>query len=241
MFVGFNSEQVHVQSIPNLRVILRALENPKSLGYGSNAEVFEIPGTKFVIRVPHTSKKETLTNEPELVQDIYPHHNFGQQVGKIGNIQILKRQYGIPAGLTNSKAVAQADSRYAFTVQLAADMPQSAYNKLAEELAYLNSIEGKGAQFDPSKSNNLLIDAENQRFNLVDINEGHYKSGLESMLVVLMGNTYAWKYRGESLQCAYTTIFNKAEHAANKVGLSLELGSSGLYSKELASSTEVEL
>jgi hypothetical protein len=130
---------------------------------------------------------------------------------------------------------------YIASVRTAASMPQSAYDGFAGDLSQLSE---RGYQFDPSKSNNVLMDTTDGRFNLVDVgpSSSGYKSGLEDMLVPLMGNTYSWKYNraltdgvtDQRLTASYRSILNKAEEAARRKGLSTKLNSSGEYSRSFA-------
>jgi len=230
-------DTIKLPQLPCVESIKKAISEAKEIGRGGNAVVYDTEHPDFVLRVlrgeRQTSQSTGVQNEPTPVEDRFPGRNFGQTVGTLNGIQILKRQSGLPAGLsTKTASQEENDTRYAEVVTLAAQMPQSAYDGFARDLLFLHSA---GAKFDPSKSNNVLIDTKAGRFNIVDTNDGNYKSGLEDMLIVLMGNTYASYYRGEKpLKEEYARIFTKAECAAKKVGLSTELGSSGDYSKQLA-------
>lgn len=226
-----------------------ALDSNTVIGRGGNATVYDIPGTDFVLRVANGSDRKI--KAPFLpVEDRFDGKNFGQPVAEHNGMQVLRRQTGTPAGLARpdqvqfgktkeSQAAAKIanDAKYEAAITLAANMPQSAYDQFAEDLSTINGVEGKGAQFDPSKSNNVLIDPVNGRFNIVDVNEspGKYKSGLSDMLITLIGNTYAGSYKGATdLKPLYQQIYTKAKSAAEKAGVPLELGSSGKYSEQLA-------
>ena len=218
--------------------VLSALQNKIELGRGGNAIVYDIPGTDFVARVPKGSALPATSDAVVTVADPFDGKNFGQPVAKVGEIQILRRQNGIPAGLAIPKNLTQeeADTQYATAVNAAASMPQSAFDKFAADLMFLNS---RGASFDPSKSNNVLIDPNSGQFNLVDINQNKakdYNNSFADMAITLIGNTYAYKYKGsESLKSAYRQIYDKSLIAAKKTGLEIDKDSSSLkYSEKLA-------
>ncbi len=223
--------------------VLSAIQGGSVLGKGGNATVYDIPNSEFVLRVSNGSDRK-VNGDFKILPDRFNGQNFGQPVAEHNGMQILRRQRGTPAGLDyvnmvkgKSKEAQEAnDAVYANSITLAADMPQSAYDQFADDLATLSKVGGKGAQFDPSKSGNVLIDPEGGRFNIVDVNESpsKYKSGLSDMLVVLMGNTYGWKNKGIDLTPSYRAIYAKARAAAEKAGISLELSSSGKASMNMA-------
>jgi len=223
--------------IPSGAAIESALLEKHVLGIGGNAIVYDLPGTDFVLRVHKPSRQKPwegpLQVEPAPVEDSFPGKNFGQAVAAMNGMFVLRRQPGVPAGLSHrGDSQKENDAKYYAAVSMAASMPQKAYNQFADDLSFLANA---GYQFDPSKSNNVLLDPANGRFNIVDVSPGNYRSGLSDMIVVLMGNTYASYYSGPTpLADRYAEIFSKAEIAAKRAGLPVELNSSGQASKGLA-------
>jgi len=223
--------------LPTKQSVLLAFQNKVELGRGGNAIVYDIPGTDFVLRVPKGSASPTTSDEIVAVADPFDGRNFGQPIATIGQSQILHRQSGIPAGLTNYRNLTQeeADEQYVAATIAAASMPQSAYDKFAADLMFLNS---RGALFDGSKSNNVLIDSNSGQFNLVDINQNKPKNvnnGFSTIVVTLMGTTYAYRYKGKTdLTNLRKQIYDKTLAAAKKTGLPFSEDSSTKYSQELA-------
>jgi len=224
-------------NIPSGADIASALREKHVLGVGGNAIVYDLAGTDFVLRVPKASRQKpweaTLQLEPTPVKDAFPGKNFGQAVAAMNGMLVLHRQTGAPAGLSlRGDSQEENDAKYIAAVSMAASMPQKAYNQFADDLRFLANARH---QFDPSKSNNVLIDPARGRFNIVDVSPGNYRSGLSDMIVVLMGNTYATYYSSTTLLAdSYATIFSKAESAAKRAGLPMKLNSSGQASKLLA-------
>lgn len=210
------------------------------VGRGGNAVVFDIPGTNYVLRKPH--KVQDVLQDFNQVEDALPGMNVGQAVATNSQgVSVLRKQPGFPAGITTRTESPDDLLQYANAVRSAAMMPQSAYDGFAKDLSELTP---RGFQFDPSKSNNVLIDPGSGRFNLVDINPNPtgYQSGLTDMLVPLMGNTFHWKYQklkdsgafDQELTQSFRDIFSKAKQAAESRGLPTKLGSSGDYSHSFA-------
>ena len=100
---------------PSADQISRAVAESKEIGRGGNAVVLDIPGTPFVIKKPNGARPlsgdETLVKENDAFEGI----NYGQPVFSFGDLQILRRQNGAPAGLTNYRGLSQeqADAQYA--------------------------------------------------------------------------------------------------------------------------------
>ena len=157
------------------------------IGRGGNAEVFDIPGTDFVLRVQNQwgTYRNTYPEfyPPISVPDPIP-FNVGQPVAQVAkNAWVLYRQQGKPAGASSlNKDPIVRLHYYKERLREAAEMPQSSYDQLMQEIQELHRL---GYQIDPSKSSNLLIDAENQRFNIVDVNPGRYIRGAEDVLILL--------------------------------------------------------
>ena len=196
------------------------------LGRGKNANVYEIPGMeKYVLKVEHgVEQKKEVDGKIEEVKDVFPEFNFGQAVARISNegIYLLKKQNGVPAGVPNGDARKKSeigDTVYEDHLQRTSEIPQSAYDEFAESLIVINH---RDHQFDP-KFGNVLVDPEKGKFNLVDItkrNEGsNYKNGIVDMMVSLMDNSYAGRYKGVAPVEGYRKeILQKCIEAGKKVG-----------------------
>ena len=218
------------------------------LGRGGNNIVYDIPGTKYVLRAPRAgwgSDKDptpSLTERFTTLPDPFPGRNFGQAVAKSGNVQLLLRQEGVVAGLDPLLRVdrrtpeghASNKANYDASIQRTASLPQAAFDQLARDLRFISD---NGFMFDPSKASNLLVDVASGRFNIVDVgltNPRGYSFGLGDMLVPLMDNGHANFYRGPELTPYYQQIFDKSVIAAQKAGLGLTLDSSAKMSAQLA-------
>jgi hypothetical protein len=183
---------------------------------------------KYVLRVVRWKKGGREAGKIEEVQDDLPELNVGQAVARMSNAEIyfLKKQKGIPAGVPHGKIRCEgknADPVYEEHLKRAAEMPQSAYDKFAKILVAINA---RGYIFDPSKANNVLLDTENGEFNLVDINKrsknSTYKNEVADMVITLMDNSYAWRYKGTApIEDYRKTILDKCIEAGEKVGLHL--------------------
>jgi hypothetical protein len=241
---GFDDAFDTKESITADRVS-KAIQSGVELGRGGNAIVFDLPGTPYVVRVPKGSSAPKAADPVVPANDPFEGRNFGQPLFTVGNVQILRRQEGTPAGLTNYKTLApeKANEQYEQAIMAAAQMPQEAYDQFAADLKYLND---KGARFDPSKSNNVLIDTRSGRFNLVDINQKEssgYKNSFGDMVITLIGNTYAWRYKGFTDLTEYRrAIYLKSLAAAQKAGLEInESDPSVAYSRKLAGLDQSEI
>lgn len=221
------------------------------VGHGGNADVYKIPNVeKYVLRVVRWKRGGGEVGKIEEVKDELPELNVGQAVAKMSGAEIyfLKKQRGIPAGVPHGKMRREgenADPIYEEHLKRAAEIPQSAYDEFARILVAINA---RGYNFDPSKANNVLLDAEKGEFNLVDVNKrsenSAYKNEMADMVIVLMDNSYAWRYKGTAPVEDYRkTILGKCIEAGKKVGLHLpEAGknSSLDYSFKLAGQERME-
>lgn len=221
------------------------------IGHGGNADVYKIPNVeKYVLRVLRRAKAKGEGSEIEEVKDEFSEFNVGQAVAKISDAEIyfLKKQKGIPAGVPHGRIRREgknSDPIYEEHLKRAAEMPQSAYDEFAKILVAINV---RGYNFDPSKANNVLLDVENGKFNLVDVNKRNenstYENEMADMVITLMDNSYAWRYKGSApLESYRKVILDKCIEAGKKVGLHLpEAGknSSLDYSFKLAGQERIK-
>jgi len=174
----------------------------KEIGRGGNATVFEIPSVKdYLLRVENKALRainrkmtDDLLLNVQILNDVFEGRNYGQRVISLHpNIQILKRQEGTPAGVPSRSFLwrqkdGPAVEMYEANLMRSAQMPQETYNQLINDLIYINNL---GFNFDPSKTNNLLVDEKSQTFNLVDLNPGSYQNRMDDILGVLMDSVSA--------------------------------------------------
>jgi len=188
-------------------VLLEAVKKSENIiGVGGNAIVCRIPQVAGYVLKVHTRdwlKNRELT-ELVVVDDQFPEMNFGQPVASIGMADVLKEQMGVPAGVPYGevrKSRETGNAVYEIYLKTAAAMPQKSYDQLAELFVFLNE---SGLIFDPSKSNNILVDSEKDIFNLVDLHQKESddqpKNSLSYIVISLLDNAYAWKVEDEELE-----------------------------------------
>lgn len=146
------------------------------IGEGRSHIVYAIPGNNvFLLRInkkhfDDIHKKNPLTKS----QNPFPEINIGQKVGQIGQyIQVIIKQKGFSNGLPNRMYLdsykptpQQMVPLYIENLKTVANIPQKAYNNLAEEI---KTVTKKKHFFDFYNPNNILIDKQKQEFNLVDV------------------------------------------------------------------------
>jgi hypothetical protein len=188
-------------------VLLEAVKKSENIiGVGGNAIVCRIPQIDGYVLKVHSRdwlKNRELT-ELVAVEDQFPEMNFGQPVASIGMADVLKEQVGVPAGVPYGevrKSRETGNAVYEIYLKTAAAMPQKSYDQLAELFVFLNEND---LIFDPSKSNNILVDSEKDIFNLVDLHhkesDDQPKNSLSYIVISLLDNAYAWKVQDEELE-----------------------------------------
>lgn len=224
-------EQLKYLGLDSFEKVTAIATDENFLGEGGNASIFAIPNNdQYVVRIQHRAWVGPTEGELELLESPFSDMNVGQAVARLGNAFILKRQEGIPAGLTHveirrlglTHELANLD--YLQRTTLAANMPQQAYDELAELIRIINE---KGYNFDPSKPNNILIDEKRKRFNLIDLNSrdpsSDYRDTLTSLVVPLMNNSYAWQVNDPDIEQHLVVqrgkILEKAIQASIKANL----------------------
>lgn len=197
------------------------------LGRGSNAAVYRI-NDDFVARVHHSVNERSGNHRfvPGKPGSFLDNPMFGQKLGTLGPVEILPyvpgRAAGVEPALRQSNAAMRsaADHQYLRKLQLAAAMPESSYLQLGQDI---QSINKQGWAFDPSKSNNLLIDAKARRFNMVDLGKrglpGSYNT-MSEMASVLMDSSYAWQHQGneQAVTALRKQILDKVIFASEALG-----------------------
>lgn len=222
----------------NIGQIIQQMQQRNPDGQGGNANFYKIPNSPFGVRIIRSNYPEA---NPQLrpVTDFLPDDNFGQPIAQYGdNIQIVKLQSGIPAGMPykaktgDQKAVEQ----FANQLQIASQIPEEEYARLLQSVMKLNS---KGYVIDPSKPGNLLIDPETNKFNLVDINKNsnpNYQNTAGEIIVMLLNNYHFSNYFKDDpeKQKFAQQIIKKVELASEKTGFPMGQGSSLDYSYKLS-------
>lgn len=220
--------------------IASSLEDPAALaaasseetmiGRGGNATVHSIPGEEeLVLRVSRrggfSSGEEDVLARAERVENPFGDMNVGQPLARVGGATVLLRQRGEPAGMSTSEPAFKREDRdevYRARIEAAAQMPQSAYDRVAGDLLRANQL---GYTWDPSKSNNILIDRAGGRFGLVDLSPRSPKSGYANtageVVSCLVGNTHASRasHLDQDLVGPRREIIRRMMLAADRVGL----------------------
>lgn len=232
-------EREEAQSGTSFEDVERFAVPDNIVGQGGNATVYGM-NDDYVLRVPNKRGGKVKFEKAEKIPDPFPDRNYGQAVAKAGEATILRKQSGVPAGVPYGEtrnSSPEAKATYRKSTERAANMPQEAYTRLAHDFQYLND---HGYQFDPSKSNNLLIDSDGKKFNVVDLNPrgGSYRNTAQEIAVVLMDNAYAnyGDVTGDAeMQQWRKQIISKVRTAARETGLPIDENDPSFnFSKRLA-------
>lgn len=225
------------KKLPELDTIFSALSEDTFIGRGGNASVYRIQGhSEYALRVPNHLLKifADVVHEPNEIEDpLFQGRNFGQPLVEYGDgITLLYLQEGMPVGVppylrngSKARPSEENDITYAESTKIAAEMPLEAYIEMLEDVKFLRSIDKR---FDPSKSNNMLMDIQIQRFKFVDImtkNPGSdYDNCPQELVTMLFDNSYAWQYKGDQadeIQENRINILNKIILAAERLEMPL--------------------
>ena len=225
-----------------------------------NDFVLRVPNATLALIREHKGHKPLADSKGwvwVLVDDPMPERHIGQVVallvGSSGTelAQILRRQRGVTYDISYAdlferyniddvlgydqpvfyRDIAQAVEAYEAHLTRIAQMPQEAYDHLAETLILLKE---RGLHFDPCALN-VLVDTPSQRFYTIDHHEdiGPYENVLgmacalmDSILVDLDTHAIRNEDDGEAtlasdpvLQARRATILSKIISAANRTGL----------------------
>lgn len=234
-------QQFLQQNRINFPELIARLQAGEPTGRGGNAKFYKIPGSDFGVRIMHRGFKPDETDaELTPVHDPFGGENLGQSVAQYGNnVQVVRLQGGTPAGYPYRPAdKSKAIQVYRQQIMAAAAIDVKEYIRLFKVIKKLND---DGYVVDPSKSGNLLIDADKGKFNLVDIgkreSEG-YRNTAGEIIQMLMDN-YSFSSnkfsRDADMKKAAQEIIRKAEYASEEAGLELaDTMSSVDYSYNLA-------
>ena len=194
-------------------VIFKSLVPQNFLGSGRCAKVYEIPHVKdFVVRVLHNVKPESLVKcEIKPVKDEFPNYNFGQKIADNGEgVTILKRVLGVSQSFPEPREkdksgvfkVVHSQTVLQQIVEMA-KFPQESFDDFALKVKEINK--SPKYMLDCLNPNNLLVDKENQRFNVVDLAE-------RKNFVALAGPTAPTTPRIKTASGSFSlqlTMFNK--------------------------------
>jgi hypothetical protein len=144
---------------------------------GGNNLFWYIKGTPYGLRMLNQANlgtanyNQTQFDQMNKHQDDLSDIHVGQAIANLGkNIQIVKVQEGQPAGFDyrkkNDPNVKTFISQFAQKIALAARFPQSAYDKIVQDMI---TIYQRGYVVDASKPANLLIN--NNGFGFVDVSK----------------------------------------------------------------------
>ena len=217
-FITWANETSFGESIKDI------LTNPQCLiGKGFTHSAYRIPNNdNYVLRVGRSSDGfiENADWENIKITDIEDKNltiNIGQPVAYIEAqadkiypvyIEVLKKQEGKPLGIKPSETLLADEygtlregevpyehiSRkeyYANSIHEVAQLPVSAFEQLIDELKTAGE---EGYAFDYLNSNNFLVDTENQKINLIDMDKGSRKPKWDNILYALTNIYYYGTY-----------------------------------------------
>lgn len=216
-----SSANKKAKSAYDIETVKGSIREENLIGSGFSNTVYKIDGTDdYVIRISRTAGKDAIISgeyETEDVEDKALTGNYGQVVALLTpkdrinapTIEILKKQSGITNGNPPSSAIyfengdlrpgeatyeaLERKEHYAKTLQILADMPQSAYEDLIDKFEELDRA---GYRFDYYNPNNFLLDEENQSINIIDLEKpgSTYKNDLGNALWALSNIGYLNTY-----------------------------------------------
>lgn len=195
------------------------------LGKGFSNSVYRIDGNdNFVLRVTNCAKNHSELDlskyDLQDTEDKKLKGNYGQCIAtlkgdgaEMPKIEVLRRQNGIANANPPSSVIYNEDGslrageapyearerkeHYAQCLQILADMPQEAYDKVVKQLSEIGEL---GYKFDYYNSNNFMLDAENRNIGIIDLEKEDckHRNDLGNALLALSDleylDTYMSKY-----------------------------------------------
>jgi len=196
-------------TLPSEKTLRGSARKENFLGSGENAEVYAVDlYPNFAVKIPRALdlSKASKFGSPKIIDDLrFEGRNFGQPVALFENgVSILLKQQGKPVGVpAHLRGEGEAagdqednDRLYEESMKVVAAMPEEAYVQLIKDLKFLNAA---GKRIDPSKSNDLLCDVKNGRFNLVGLTDREKEKEENTpteALFMLFDSSYARRYKG---------------------------------------------
>lgn len=203
--------------------IRQIISNPENkLGEGFSHSVYSIPNCEEYVLRTNKFGFPNPNYEQATIKDLGDNSNLniGQTVATIdvpcgvffhSSIDVLKKQKGEPVGVPPAEALSnpmtneilkgelpyEARERkeyYANSLLKLASLPQSSYETLIDEMIKASEM---GYHFDHLNSNNLLLDMENQRINLIDMEKSKRPVDWGDTLYALTNINYFSTYSGK--------------------------------------------
>ena len=199
--------------------LVEMIKNPNNeLGSGFTHTAYNFDGNdNFVLRVRNNSQTENIDFKNAQIKDEENKDltvNVGQKIGKVTiptetpnqnlTIEILKKQLGHSLGNPPIEAIidpitenikegelhyhdVKRKENYLNSIQAVAGMPVSAYEDL---ILTAQKVADSGYAIDIENSNNLLIDEENQKINIIDVSRGNFPADFGGLLFALTNIDY---------------------------------------------------
>ncbi len=217
------SKWLEKENIPLNKLVEYIETNGRYLGEGTENIVFALPNSDlFAFRKPLSG-----INGHELreIKDEFPNLNLGQAIAKVGNATIIKLQNGVESGIPYADRIKASGLENTFTyrkhLSRVNQMPQEAYDELAETFAKLNQ---KEYSFDLYNPNNILIDVDKKKFNIVDdLKEIYDEKEYNTFASITIPLFDTWFVRSLSFTDDYLTVWQKMIEksmiASKKAGL----------------------
>lgn len=189
------------------------------LGSGFSHSAFTIPDCEdYILRIPNYTLKDNFDFSKAELKDTEDKNltiNIGQEIAEIkakgqygipNTIQVLRKQTGKSIGVPPPETIYIEDTDrlregqlpyearerkeyYAATVHQVSQLPQSAYEKLIDNIIIASEA---GYAFDHLNSNNLLVDDDS--INIIDMDKHSQKVNLGNILYALTNINYCATY-----------------------------------------------
>jgi hypothetical protein len=215
----------------NINQLIQNLSRTPPDHEGGNNLFWYIKGSPYGLRMLRKMNlgtkdyNQTQFDQMNKHQDELEDIHVGQPVANIGkDIQIVKVQKGEPLGV---KYKSKEDKKllmndFARKILMAAKLPQSAYDKLVQDI---KTIHERGYRIDPSKPGNLLIN--NQGFGFVDVSKQEVPKDIRFLVPNLFAIIFHPRYINDiinepGVKDAGIMIHDKIINAAKKYKLPVE-------------------
>ena len=204
--------------------LINTINNPDNrIGKGFTHSCFIIPeNNEYILRTRNVTYPDSQIKDYEIkdTEDKNLTINIGQQVAEIhlkdndfagcSYIEVLKKQSGETLGVKPSSTIYTEDGillagelpyddisrkeKYESSIHKVSQMPVEAFEKLLDDIKHAEEC---GYFFDHLNSNNILVDAENQSLNLIDMEKGTQKTDCGSILYALTNINYFSTYKSK--------------------------------------------
>ena len=224
----------------------RIFANPDNMvGEGVSKQVFSIPSMKgYLLAFLKEKYNPEECSKPFNPCNIpLPKYNFGQIMFEGNGLMVMKKSEGVPHSLNRwvlhlkkvveqEKTVSSVEAEFAlFRICEIARMPIDTFVHFASQIKYLNE---NSLPMDTVNPNNLLIDYEKKRINMIDVFDGPKflqqlkapMNGVRNMEAVLLDSVLHTEYlkklspvKQELMKCASRIVIGKCQRAAQSIGL----------------------